>query len=136
MRAVTIRQPYLADIMDGIKTLEVRKRALNHRGPLALHSAATPEPPYRKDPADPSRTLPCKENGDEVLLLGQVLCVVDMVDCRPMRKGDREAAGVEEDFPTRGQYVWEFTNVRPVKPLPKRGNCAVWTVPDEEIEYL
>lgn len=136
MIAVTIRQPYLAVIMDGIKTLEVRSRPIKHRGPLALHAAARPDCPFRVDRAKPSQTLPCEEYEGLILPLGCVLCVVDVVDCRPMREGDQEAAWVEDEFEVDGQWVWEFANVREVKPLPKRGNCAMWHVPDEELEYI
>ena len=136
MIAMTIRQPYLANIMDGRKTLEVRSRAIKHRGPLALHAAATPDPPYRTDRANPSQTLPCEECDGERLPLGVVLCVVDLVDCRPMQESDREAAFMEDDFDVDGLWVWELADVRPLKPLPKRGNCAMWHVPDEELEYI
>jgi activating signal cointegrator 1 len=136
MIAFTVRQPYVALIMEGLKTLEIRSRLTKHRGPMALHAAAKPEPPLRVDPADRGRTLPCEEYECDSLPLGSVVCVVDVVDCRPMQDSDREAAFVSDDFPVGGLWVWEFANVRPVKPLPKRGNCAMWHVPDEELEYL
>jgi len=136
MLTVTIRQPYLALIMEGIKTLEVRSRPTKHRGPLALHAAATPDLPFRVDRSDPTRTLPCEQFECDPLPLGAVLCVVDVVDCRPMREGDQEPAWVPDDFDMEGCWVWEFANPRPVKPLPRRGNCAFWHVADEELEYL
>ena len=143
MLTVTIRQPYLALIMEGIKTLEVRSRPTKHRGPLALHAAATPALPFRADRANPGQTLPYEDDEWECgpLPLGAVVCVVDLVDCRPMEEGDREAACVAEEFHVPPSWanplwVWEFANVRLVKPLPRRGNCAFWHVADEEVEYL
>ena len=138
MLAVTIRPPYVALIMEGSKTLEVRSRPLKHRGPLALHAAATPDPPFRANRSNPGQTLPYKDDDWECdpLPLGAVVCVVELVDCRPMQEGDQEAAWLPDDFEVEGSWVWEFANVRPVQPLPKRGNCAMWHVPDDELEYL
>lgn len=43
IRALTVRQPWASDIVDGVKTIEVRSRHTHHRGPLVIHASARPD---------------------------------------------------------------------------------------------
>lgn len=137
MKAMSVRQPFLDAILFRVKTIEVRRRSTRYRGPLALHASARPCPPYRRDPARPWCTLPLEdEDEDDVMLLGLVLAVADLTDCRPMSEADREAACLEPDVPLEGLWAWQLDNVRLIEPLAAAGAPGFWEVSDALITYL
>ena len=45
MRAISIREPWSSAILAGRKTIEVRSRRTNHRGPLLLCCSKSPAGP-------------------------------------------------------------------------------------------
>jgi len=123
MKALTVRQPWAQAIAEGLKTVEVRSRPIKYRGLLAIHAAAKPDAEF----AEEAEGLP----------LGQVICVVNVVGCEPLTPELLEAAFMlGDDWPTEGLWAWHVENVRPVKPLAKRGSLSIWNVPDEELQYL
>jgi len=79
MLALSVRFPEVALIAQGIKTIEVRRWRTRHRGELLIVSSKLPaaealSPLYARVPS------------------GAAICVVDLLDCRPMRPSDAEAA--------------------------------------------
>lgn len=121
MKALTVRQPYAELICDGTKTLEVRSRPTTHRGPLAIHAAQTIAGGYRDDPE--AQQLP----------RGQVVCVVEVVDSRPMTPADAVAAWVADDFDCEGMYVWVLKDPRRVVPMAAKGKLNLWQLPEEPV---
>jgi len=110
MKALTVREPWASMIADGTKTVEVRSRPTKHRGELAIHVAKP---------------------------TGEVICTVELVDCRPMLRSDYEAAGMpEEQASPSGLFAWVLSTPRLVVPVKWRGQLGIWNLPDESITYI
>lgn len=61
---------------------------------------------------------------------GQALCIVDMVDCKPMQEADE----VYACCPTYDRaWSWFFRNVRPVRPFGVTGQLHLYDVPDDRV---
>lgn len=75
MKAISIRQPWASLIASGDKTIETRTWPTDYRGPLLICASKNPR------------------KGD--LPTGVAICIVELVDCRPMTKEDEPAANCE-----------------------------------------
>jgi len=126
VKALTIRQPWAACIVEASKTIEVRTRRTHHRGPLAIHAAARFDSGYsRKDFPD--------------LPLGAVVGMVQLLDCRPLVPADAEAALFEELTEEDCEGLWAWVLAEPeelIEPLPCKGYQNFWTMPDDVAEAL
>lgn len=112
MKALSVRQPWAQLIAEGIKTIEIRSRPWKYRKPLVI--CATAKPVFLDDDGVP---LPC----------GCAVCVVDMVDCRPLTMDDADAAYMDfEDGACDGQWAWVLANARMVEPVPVKGQLQPW----------
>lgn len=124
MKALTLKQPHASRVADRSKPLEIRGWATKHRGPMLICAGGNVdwEAEEREGKAiDPS------------LPRGVALCVVELVDCRPMRFEDEAAARC----PWRpGLKAWVLQNVRAVKPFRVKGQLGTFDVPDHLIEYM
>lgn len=114
MKALSVHRHWAELIAVGLKTLEVRSKRTNYRGPLLICSTRKPVVGYE--------TLPG----------GVMVCVVDVVGDRPMVPSDVAEAGC--DFEEK-RHVWILANPRRVRPLPVRGRQGFYTVPDEQVVY-
>ena len=103
MKAVSVRQPWANLIAAGKKTIETRTWATNYRGEILIVSSKKP----RIEPA------------------GYAVALARLVECRPMTKND-EAAACCEIYPNA--FAWVLDNVRPVEPVPVRGQLGVYDV--------
>lgn len=107
MKALSVRQPWASLIAAGKKTLEIRSRRTHHRGPLlicaASHRGKTPD------------SLP----------RGVALCIVEVLDCRPMIAADQAAAGIPF---LPGHFAWVLGQVRRVEPFAVSGQLGLFTV--------
>lgn len=112
MKSLSIRQPWASMIAVGEKTIEVRSWPTKYRGPLLVCAAK-------------------RKCGN--LPTGIALAVVDVVDCRPLRKSDSKAAGFSVTDPD-GYYAWILSAPRPIKPIPVLGRLGLFDV-DAEIRY-
>lgn len=110
MRAISIRQPWASLIDQGDKSIEVRSWPTKYRGPLTICASAT------QDPEQPDLPVAC------------ALCVVDLVDCRPMTEEDADAACC--DF-SPDHYSWVLSNIRQFpEPLPQvKGRLGLFDLP-------
>ena len=113
MKALSIKQPFLAEIMEGVKTIEMRTRPTAFRGDLLLCASKNPAKEY----FDP---------GDENLPLGMALCIVHLDDCRPLLPADLDAAYACDFEP--GWFAWCLSNVRPIKPFAVSGKSGIFDV--------
>jgi len=120
MKALSVRQPWASLIAEGYKTIEIRSRPWQYRGPLVICSTAKPSPDAWIDGADGKRLkLPC----------GVAVCVVEMVDSRPLTPRDAKAAGFTWRLTKRdceGQWAWVLANAREVKHVPVKGQLQPW----------
>lgn len=101
--ALSLKQPWANLIRDGRKTIETRTWSTPFRGDLLL--CASKQPP--------------------IAPWGCAICLVEVIDCRPMRRQDWAAACIAPYAPA---YGWHLANVRPVPPIPVRGTLKIFTV--------
>lgn len=88
--------------------------------------------------ADPGNMF-CPHCGKEVApvsidasISGQAVCIVNLVDCRPMVEDDEPKARCKI-YP--GAFSWVFENIRPIEPFPVKGQLHIYDVP-VEVEQL
>ena len=111
--------------MMGIKTIEVKDWDTLHRGDLLICSAR--KPAFSKDEMEEM-----EEEYGCTFLYGHALCVVRIVDVRPMKKGDEEKALVDEYDPEL--FSWVLDDVRPVFPFPAKGQQGLFEIDDNLIK--
>ncbi len=118
-RALSIKQPWLNLIVSGRKTIETRVWSTPHRGDLLLCASAAP------------RIAP----------FGCAVCLVELVDCRPMQPEDWVAACItpyggtvpapyakKGTPPPKVVYGWHLANLRPVAQIPVLGRQQLFPV--------
>lgn len=122
IKTLAIRQPWVTLIAEGDKTIEVRSWPTTHRGPLLLVASGKD---LHVDVEGARYTLPA----------GIQVCIVDLMDCRPLRKTDLAAACLDDhpDFDIQGQWAWIIANVRQVAPAAHKGKLRLYETPDREI---
>ncbi len=104
MKALSLKQPYANWVASGRKTLETRKWSTSYRGDILICASTT-------------------GNGEPI---GVALCVVEVVDVRPMTELD-EAAACVELYPKA--QAWELRNRRVLKePFPVKGMLGLFNV--------
>lgn len=108
VKALSLHQPYASLICCGKKTIETRRWPTSYFGDLLICSTKTP----------------IIEGGP--YLYGYALCVVEVVACRMMLRGDEEAACCTI---YHGAYAWMLKNIRPLtKPFGVRGNRKIFEI--------
>lgn len=121
MKTLAIRQPFAALIADGWKSIEVRRWKTNHRGRMLIVASGKP------------MQLPDRD-GALVDLPTQVqVCIVDLLDVRPMTAADAEAACCNYE---PGAYAWLLAHVADVRPSPHKGRLSLYETPDAGIVRL
>lgn len=103
MKAISIKQPWVNLIARGQKTIETRSWRTNYRGDILIVASKSPAiPPF-----------------------GVSVAIAEIADCRPMVKGDEQAACCDL---FDGAYAWELRNVRLVEHVPIRGMPGLYEV--------
>jgi hypothetical protein len=98
--AISIKQPWAALIVHGIKTVEVRSWPALRRGPLLIHASKTPE----LDPAAWG-LLTTPEVEATATLIGGVIGQVELVDC--IDYATREAFTADAARHKAGEHWWK-----------------------------
>lgn len=117
MKALSVRQPYATLIATGEKTIEWRSWKTPHRGALMICSSAS----WAEGEWD------IAEEDRDQFPRGVTLCTVDLVDCRPFKKKDLEAAFMEKN---PGGYAWVLANPVFITPRPIKGKLHLFEVPE------
>ncbi len=122
MKTLAIRQPWISLIAEGDKTIEVRSWTTHHRGPLLLVASGKP---LKVDCDGEIYTLPA----------GCQVCIVDLVNVRPLTAADLVAACLDDvpDFDIAGLYAWELRQPRDVEEVPHKGRLRLYDTPDNSI---
>jgi len=105
MRAICIKQPWASMIANGQKFIETRSWKTNYRGELLVVASQKP----------------LIDN----LPTGQALCIVNIIDCHPMKKEDEKFAKVEYNSQ---KYSWILFNIKKIKPFPVKGKLNFFQV--------
>lgn len=105
MIALSVKQPWASMIAEGQKTIETRTWPTKHRGDLLIVASKSP-----------------RISGKPV---SAALCIVNVMDCRPMTTEDESAACCPV-YP--GAYAWVLDNVRPIGNFHVRGSLGLYHV--------
>lgn len=122
MKALSVKQPWAALIASGRKTIETRTWKTSYRGPLLIVSSKKPDKYY-----NPSRAGGYALTMEEwaCCVYGCTVCIVHLVDCRPMTEADEEAAGCAV---YDGAMSWVLWEPRSTPHLPVRGMPGLFEV--------
>lgn len=105
-RVLTVRQPFAAAILAGLKTIEYRSWPTKYRGTLLIHAAA--RRPTREDLEEFPELDPAG------LVYSAILGAVDLVGC--------------EDIEI--EFEWALENPRALaQPWPCSGKLGLWKAP-------
>ena len=116
MKALSLKQPWASLIAIGKKTIETRTWATNYRGKLLIVSSRTFDENYSlKNFAEVFFEVP----------LGKAIAMVNLIDCRPMRKEDEKLAMCDC---SPGRYAWILSDIKPIKPFPVKGKLGLYEV--------
>jgi len=108
IRALSLQQPYANLVAQGQKTLETRKWSTNYRGDILICASTT-------GVGEPT---------------GVALCLVELVDIRPMTAADESAACVKL-YPRA--KAWELHNLRVLRePFPVKGQLGLFRLEVDE----
>lgn len=123
MKALSVHSIYASAITCGLKFIELRSWRTSYRGHLLICS-----------------TVEDKNNKDlkDEFIFGHALALVDLVDVRPFDERERMFAFVSEEDDLSGLYSWELSKIRPIKPIPVKGQQRIFNVDIDEsdIEFL
>lgn len=126
---LSIRQPWAALIVHGLKTVEVRSWSTGRRGPILIHAGKLAEP-------DPEvwELLTTPALMETAAQMGGVIGTVELRDCITYRTLDdfladapRHRAGSRR-FRPPAMFGFELAKARPVPFIPCVGNTGFFTV--------
>lgn len=111
MKCLSLRQPWASLVASGRKTVEVRSWRTHYRGPLVICASARPRYP----------PLPT----------GVAVCVVELIDVRPLTAADLPAACLDPIDP-EGLFAWLLRGAIPLpQPFgPIRGRLKLFDPPE------
>ena len=130
MRALSIKQPWASGIARGAKTIEVRSWTTAHRGELLVCSSLAPVQPAMANMIEDGVFAEFGETWDR----GAMICVVNLVDVRPLRKSDRRGACFDIES-VEGLYAWVLESPRAVVRSPIKGKLSLFNVDDGEVVF-
>ena len=122
MKALSVRQPYATLIATGEKTIEWRSWKTPHRGALMICSSSS----WAEGEEGEWEMWEIFKKDRDQFPRGVTLCIVDLVDCRPFKRKDLDAALMEEN---PGGYAWVLANPVPIVPRPIKGKHYLFDVP-------
>jgi len=110
MKCLSLRQPWASLVAAGRKTIEVRSWCTRYRGPVVICASARPRCP----------PLPA----------GKAVCVVELIDVRPLTADDLPAACLDQIEP-EGLFAWVLCGAVPLpEPFgPIRGRLKLFDPP-------
>jgi len=127
MKAISIRQPWADLVIQGKKTLDLRTRKINYRGPLAIHASQTIEEDA------------CQQFEVDLasLTVGAVIGIVNLIEVFAIDETlYREKA--DQHLSHRGYrgdlYGWQFKEPKELhRPIMYRGRQGLFNIPDDII---
>ena len=105
IKALSVHQPWASMIALGPKTIESRTWYTYYRGELLICSTKKINDNYRRLP------------------YGQALCIVNLIECRPMKKSDEPLACCPC---LKNLWSWVLRDVRKIEPFPVIGRQGLF----------
>lgn len=125
MKAISVRQPFGSWIATGVKTIETRPRYTKYRGELLIHA-----PKKLHELAKSGKIITRKIA--ECFPRGKMLCVVNLVDVRPMVPSDQGAAKCAI---YDGAFSYVVTDPRPIVMFDYKGQLGLYNVDRSLVRY-
>jgi len=120
MKAISLKQPWASLIAIGRKTIETRTWATNYRGKLLIVASKTFDKNYPlKNFAEIFYQVP----------LGKAVAIVNLIDCRLMKKEDEEKAMCSC---SSGRYAWILSDIKSTESFPVKGQLGLYDVEFKE----
>ncbi|MED1955109.1 ASCH domain-containing protein [Brevibacillus centrosporus] len=138
MKAITLHQPWATLIALGEKRFETRSWATKYRGPIAIHAAKKVDKEICQQ--EPFRSVLAKHGYTaDNLPTGAVVAKCQLVDCHQIISTGYDAATLyavgipkvrDNEFAfgwyKAGRYAWEMADVKPIDPVPAKGQQGLW----------
>lgn len=128
MKALSVRQPWAAAIVTGLKTIETRTYYTKYRGPLLIVSSKS------CDKVMMDYVLSLVNDRERFLanmFYGHAVATVNLVDCRPMKYNDEDAAMCDM---YDSAFAWILEDIKPIKPFPVKGQLGLFEVEAKIVE--
>ncbi len=123
MKCLSVRQPFAALLVGGFKEIETRSWMTKYTGPLLIHASLRVA-----DLQDDFRTVLARVPASILEARGVILGRVTLINCRPLRAGDRALALCAVD-PSR--YGWVVADPLIFPSFVKlKGKLGLFEVPD------
>ncbi|WP_406661563.1 ASCH domain-containing protein [Methanolobus sp. ZRKC3] len=137
IKVLAIKQPWASLIADGFKTLEVRSRNTNIRGPIAIYASRTK--PKNSELEHYFTFMSGMLKPIPPLQQGQIIATAELVDSYPV--GSSEAFRILAhnhhnplSYYQDGLHFWELENVQKVEPVEfKFKGSIVWSKIDKSL---
>ena len=108
MKALSIKQPHIHRILEGLKIYEIRSWKTSYRGEILLC-------------ASKQTAKGCEEG----MITGHALGIADIIDIVPYEPHMSDKAMADY---TPGQYAWVLGSVKKIKPFPIVGQLGLFEV--------
>jgi hypothetical protein len=128
--ALSVKQPWAALLVAGVKTVEVRTWATRRRGPVLIHASKVP------DDRPEGWSLVTPELAELAALRGGIVGIGELADCVRYNNEDAFAAAcaahrnAPEWFRPAGLFGFVFQNLHPIAYHPCPGQTMFFTVSD------
>jgi hypothetical protein len=126
--ALSVKQPWAALLVSGLKSVEVRSWTTGVRGPLLIHAARVPDSRPEGWAALPAHLAPLAR------LVGGIVGVGTLTECKPYPDpaafllDQARHWNAPEWYDPRGLFGWCFTQLRPLPFLRLPGNVRLFRV--------
>lgn len=124
MKALSVKQPWACLLAEGIKKIEVRSWATEHRGDLLICASASPKDCFWHDPVDDVNRL---------LHAGCMIGIVNLVDVRKLKKTDSDLSLCDYE---PSAFAWVVEPVSFVRPDKIIGKLKLFDVNDGLISKI
>lgn len=124
MKALSVKQPWACLLVEGIKKIEVRSWATDHRGQLLICASASPNNFFWHDHVDDVKRL---------LHAGCMIGIVNLLDVRELKESDTDMSLCEHQ---PGAYAWVVEPVSYVRPDKLIGKLKLFDVDDNLIHKI
>ena len=131
-QALSIKQPWAALIVHGVKTVEVRTWLTGKRGKILIHASKSPEP----NP-DAWKHVSSPQLMETAGLVGGIIGMAELCECITYSSREAYAADGEkhrtaaERFQPPAMYGFRFRRAKPVAFVPWLGNTNFFAVEAE-----
>ncbi len=133
--ALTLHGPWAWAIVNGVKAVENREWATNHRGPIFVHAGRS----FDSDVSARELLARWGAKPPPEFVRGMIIGTVDVVDVLPLAEYLRRFAGRPHLHEMAiGPWCWVLANPRLCEPVRYAGNFQLWPVrlPPERFRFL